>query len=534
MNEKLKVLMIFKLTKRSGESCSYNFNSLALAREKKENDFMIIGGEFEGRRPNYFDKIIDDGNMLLRDTSNIIIANPLQNASGYACYEIPSELFAKISISGIKDKTQQLIRICALGETLELVWYGSNNPLQFKTIRNSFNNIHLKSEKDIADMLIGKKIDKTELQKKYITEIPKVDETQKDKQTKSLSIDLSNIDINEIINQTKGKIIGQNETIEAVVSNIYANQRIIETGNKDLISTQKAAILLDGPTGTGKTAIIKEVADKFSLPIVITSSTAYSSTGYSGGNLTDILVKLLDKTKGDLELAQRGIVCLDEIDKLGQSSKKEDNLVMKKAVQEELLTFIGGAKFDIEYMGKTIEFDTSNLTIIGMGAFTRIRNQKIAEKSMSAKKSKTIGFAISDDSAEKKQSDKTYVMTEQDYINSGLERELVGRFSLITSTKAYSVEDYKNILINSTISPLKMFTEFAKSFGVEDISYDDTFIEMMAEMAYSDNFGARGLQKIVSNLKNSLLLEIMNSKNKTITLTTEMLKKSEEKHIRSF
>lgn len=535
--EEIKLLMIFKLTKRSEESYSYSFNSLALAKGANGgNDFTIAGGEFEGRKSNYFDKIVDDGNMLRRDTSNIIIGNPQQNATGYACYEIPSKFFNSLNSAGIKGQMQQLIAICAIGESLELIWYGSSNPLQFKAIQNSLAKSHLKSEKDIIGMLIGKKIGKLELKNEKIIKTPKITNGQANQQTqaKSLSMDLSNTDINEVIKQIKGKIIGQDEAVEAVVSNIYANQRIIETGNQDLISTQKASILLDGPTGTGKTAIIKEVADKLSLPIVITSSTAYSGTGYVGGSLTDILVKLLDKTKGNLELAQRGIVCLDEIDKLGQGSNETNNLKMKTAVQQELLTFISGAKFDIEYMGKTVEFDTSNLTVIGMGAFTKIREQKIAEKLMQSQKHTTIGFASSDNTDIEQQTDNTYVMTAQDYINFGLERELIGRFSLLASTRAYSVEDYKNILVNSSISPLKMFIEFTKIFGVEDVSYDDDFIQMMAEMAYRDNFGARGLQKIVSNLKNSLLLEIMNSKNKTITLTTEMLRKSEEKNIRSF
>lgn len=539
--EEIKLLMIFKLTKRGEESYNYRFESLALAIAK-DNDFTILAGNFAEKKQAYFDRIVDDGNMLLRNTSNVIVGNPRQNATGYAYYEIPFNNISKqLNSIGIKDKVQQLISLCALGDSTELIWYGSNNPLQFKTVKRNMNyyEANIRSEKEIVDMLLGRnqlefiKLQNDKILPKTIEESISQVGQHSQTQVKTLKMDMSNIDINEIIAQIKDKIIGQDEAVEAVVSNIYANQRIIETGNHDLISTQKASILLDGPTGTGKTAIIKEVADRLSLPVVITSATAYSGTGYVGGSLTDILVKLLDKTKGNLELAQRGIVCLDEIDKLGQSPNETNNLKMKTAVQQELLTFISGTKFDIEYMGKTVEFDTSSLTFIGMGAFTKIREQKIAEKIMQSKKHTTIGFASSDESKEQ-ENDNTYVMTAQDYINFGLERELIGRFSLLTSTKSYSIDDYKNILVKSSISPLKMFVEFAKSFGVESITYDDDFIQMIAEMAYKDNFGARGLQKIVSNLKNSLLLEIMNSKTKSIILTTEMLKKAEEKNIRSF
>lgn len=536
-NDSVKILMIFKLTKRGEESYVYTFDSLAMALGDIHVDFEIFGGKFKGKKPHYFDKIVDDGNMLFRNTSNVIIGNPQQNATGYACYEIPMNSLKKLSNDGIKKQIEQLIAICALGEVTELIWNGSNNPLQFKSIKTGMSQSNIRSEKDIYEMLFGKDIDtiklpiKNNIIKKAEGMIPKVNNQS---QLKLLEMKLSNTDINEVIRQIKDKIIGQDEAIEAVVANIYANQRIIQTGNQDLISTQKASILLDGPTGTGKTAIIKEVADKLSLPIVITSSTAYSGIGYVGGTLTDILVKLLDKTKGDLQLAQRGIVCLDEIDKLGQNPNESSNLKMKTAVQQELLTFISGAKFDIEYMGRTIEFDTSYLTFIGMGAFTKIRDQKIAEKMLNKQKSRTIGFGSVEEQAEEKQEDNTYTMTAQDYINFGLERELIGRFSLLTSTKAYSIEDYKNILLKSSISPLKMFTEFAKSFGTETVTYEEDFIQMMAEIAYKDNFGARGLQQIVSNLKNSLLLEIMNSKSNTINLTTEMLIRSEGKNIRTF
>ena len=535
MNKKeTKLFMIFKLIKRGEESYHYIFDSLAMTKIR-DNDHIIVGGNFAGQNLAYFDRVVDDGKMLLRDRGNVIIGNPHQNTTGYAYYEIPDSIFKQLNSIGIENIIDQLKALCFLGEDIELIWYGSNNPIQFKSIKQNMK-IPSRSTDEIIDMLVEKnhlKLIKFQNDKNISkTSEETIPQKQTDFQIKSLKMDVSDIDINEIIRQIKDKFIGQDEAVEAVVSNIYANQRIIETGNRDLISTQKASILLDGPTGTGKTAIIKEVADRLSLPMVITSATAYSGTGYVGGSITDILVKLLEKTKGNLELAQRGIVCLDEFDKLGQSPNEGNNLKMKTAVQQELLAFISGTKYDIEYMGKTIEFDTSNLTFIGMGAFTKIRDQKIAERLMQSK-NHTIGFASYDESG-KEETNNTYVMTEQDYINFGLERELIGRFSLLTSTKAYSIDDYKNILLKSSISPLKMFIEFAKSFGVESVNYDDDFIQMAAEIAYKDNFGARGLQKIISNLKNSLLLEIMNNKTKSINLTTEMLKKSEQKNIRTF
>ena len=532
MNQKEKRLsVIFKLVKKGDGSYSYKFDSLAIIK-KEAQSFTVLAGKFARYTDSYFDKIYADDKMLVRSTSNIVIADPRKNVSKYAIYEVPEEIFKHFDNHGLKKFEEQLIALYAMAQSMDLVWYGEDKISEFKAYRGDVRLYTNVTIKEIYEMLVGKEgIIKLENNKTIL----------KGKDSQGLNtalkpvmqMDLSGINIEEVIAKVKAKIIGQDEAVEAVVSNIYANQRIVETGNKDLISTQKAAILLDGPTGTGKTAICKEVADILSLPVVITSITNYSSTGYVGGTLTDILVKLLDKTKGDLELAQRGIVCLDEIDKLGQDPNSNNKLAIKTAVQQELLTYLSGAKFDIEYGGKTIEFDTSNLTFIGMGAFNALREQKIAEKK-STTKSKSIGFVQEAEGENQEQSDNTYEMTQQDYINFGLERELVGRFLLLTSTKAYTVEDYKQILVNSSLSPLKMFIEFCKTFGIQSVTYDEEFIQMAAEIAYKDNFGARGLQKIMSNLKNMLLLDIMSKKFQTLHLTTDMLKKMEEKNIRQF
>ena len=210
---------------------------------------------------------------------------------------------------------------------------------------------------------------------------------------------------------------------------------------------------------------------------------------------------------------------------------------MRRAVQQELLTFIGGSKYTIEIDEHTkakVEFDTTNLTFISLGAFTGIRDKKIEEKTKQTKKT-IIGFAGSEEVPKMEtEEEKTYIMNEQDYIEYGLERELVGRISLFASTKAYTKEGYRRILLESEISPLKAFIDFAKSFGVEEVIYDDEFIEKACEMAYEANFGARGLHQIISNLKNILLIDIINNKSKTITLTVDMLNKVKEKNIRTY
>jgi ATP-dependent Clp protease ATP-binding subunit ClpX len=320
------------------------------------------------------------------------------------------------------------------------------------------------------------------------------------------------------------KFIGQEKVIEAIVSNIYTNQKIIDLNDKTLLELNKTSILLDGSTGTGKTAIIKDIADNIGVPIIITNPSNYSSTGYVGASLSDILVELLKKANGDLKLAERGIVCFDEIDKLGGYDKSR-RLEMKSAIQRELLTLIGGTIYEINYNDSKINFDTSKITFFGLGAFTDIRDIKMNKNS-----TKKIGF--NNDTEE----ENTYVITEQDYIDYGLERELMGRFKVILYTKDYSINDYKNILLNSSISPLKGFIDTIKllSDNTIEVTYSDDFVDAVAFSAYNDKFGARGVQKIMSTLKSYFLKRILCKEIQKINLTADLLNELKEMSIRKF
>ena len=144
---------------------------------------------------------------------------------------------------------------------------------------------------------------------------------------------------------------------------------------------------------------------------------------------------------------------------------------MKKGVQEELLSFISGGMYDvkIEAIDMVVPFDTSFLTFILSGAFTGIKEKKTKELSKN-----TIGFANNSNNNGKKDS---YEVTVQDYIDYGLLREFFGRIKVITSTKAYDKEALKNILINSSISPLKNFKKTAEMFGYTNISCTEGFIK---------------------------------------------------------
>ncbi len=278
----------------------------------------------------------------------------------------------------------------------------------------------------------------------------------------------TNIDVNKIINDISLKIVGQEEAITTLVNNIYYNQLLIDKLSEEyyidnsILDSSKVSILLDGSTGTGKTAIIKEIAANLDLPFVSSSANSFSETGYVGPSITDLLRKLYIISSRSINKAERGIIFLDEVDKIANKTGLDgvQGKDMKKGVQEELLGFISGSDYEVSldpsgYSGKTIHFNTSKLTFILAGAWTNLKERKIKE---SQKKNKQMGFNKSENIVQ----DTTYIITAQDYIDDGLEREFFGRIKVIVNTKTYNYDDLKNILLTSTISRLKYIEKCVK------------------------------------------------------------------------
>lgn len=314
-----------------------------------------------------------------------------------------------------------------------------------------------------------------------------------------------------LLDDIQNKFIGQEEAVEGLFYNIVNNQQLAEID--DIFDGQRSIIFLDGPTGTGKTAITREITEKLDIPFVASSVTNYSSAGYVGGNITDILKDLYKKANGNLKKAQKGIVVFDEFDKIAYS--QNDGLEMKKAVQQQLLDFLGGGKYNIDvgdnmFTSRKIEFDTSKLTFVCLGALTDLRSRKTEKK-------QTIGFGQSTQSSNQ---DQNYSITPQDLINIGLERELVGRFNTYLHTDDYSKKVLTKILKESTISPLIGFKKWIESKEKKLIVDEDVY-DLIAEQAYELNIGARSLQTVMNNIRTHFLKEVLRGTNDTIYLDSE-------------
>ena len=301
-------------------------------------------------------------------------------------------------------------------------------------------------------------------------------------------------------------------TAEALFYNIVNNQQLAEM--EDIPDDQRSIIFIDGPTGTGKTAITREITEKLGIPFTASSVTNYSSTGYVGGNITDVLKELYRKADGDIEKAQRGIIVFDEFDKIAYS--RSGGLEMKKAVQQQLLDFLGGGKYNVRignsiFDMREIEFDTSKLTFVCLGALTNLRSKKTETR-------QTMGFVQQKQFTE----EQAYSITPQDLMSIGLEKELVGRFNTYLHTDDYSKETLEKILRESTISPLIGFKKWIEARG-KQLVIDDDIYSLIAEQAYELNTGARSLQTVMNNIRTPFIKEVLRGTRDTIYLDSEVV-----------
>ena len=186
---------------------------------------------------------------------------------------------------------------------------------------------------------------------------------------------------------------------------------------------------------------------------------------------------------------------------------------MKRAVQQQLLDFMGGGKYTIHvgkgfYDGRTVEFDTSKLTFICLGALSGLRETKTEKK-------QSLGFSSSEESDIQE-----YTITPQDLMGIGLERELVGRFNTYLHTEEYSKEDLLRILKESTISPIVGFTKWVEANG-KKLEIEDGVYEAIVDAAYELNTGARSLQTVMNNIRTHYIKPVMRGTEEVIYLDLE-------------
>ena len=336
-------------------------------------------------------------------------------------------------------------------------------------------------------------------------------------------------------------VIGQNEAKKILSVAVYNHYKRInhEEKNKnkqDEVEIQKSNILLLGPTGCGKTLLASTLARILNVPFAIADATTLTEAGYVGEDVENILLKLIQAADGDIERAEKGIIYIDEIDKITRKSENPSITrdVSGEGVQQALLKIVEGTIASVPPQGgrkhphqEMIQIDTSNILIICGGAFEGLEN---IIRDRTGKK--TIGFGTAIQS--NKEIDKYKIFEEllpQDLLKFGLIPEFIGRLPIVATLKELDKEALKKIVVEPKNALVKQYKKLLEIDGVE-LEFKDDALEAIVNKAIELKTGARGLRSIIEGIMTDIMFEIpSNDKITKCIITKETVENGKEPEV---
>ncbi|MEJ6584203.1 MAG: ATP-dependent Clp protease ATP-binding subunit ClpX [Crocinitomicaceae bacterium] len=328
--------------------------------------------------------------------------------------------------------------------------------------------------------------------------------------------------------EIKGKldeyVIGQDDAKKVLSVAVYNHyKRLNQPPSKDEVEIEKSNVILVGRTGTGKTLLAKTIAKMLNVPFCIADATVLTEAGYVGEDVESILSRLLQAADYNVAAAEKGIVFVDEIDKI---ARKSDNPsitrdVSGEGVQQALLKLLEGSSVNVPPQGgrkhpeqKMIQIDTKNILFVCGGAFDGI--EKIIASRVNRQ---TIGFSSSSEERIEKETLLKYI-NPTDIKTFGLIPELIGRFPVLTYLEPLDADALRRILTEPKNALVKQYVRLFEIDGI-DLKFDSNVLEFIVEKALEFKLGARGLRSICEAILNDAMYELPSKKESQFRVTLD-------------